>query len=117
VVEVASTSGLSLVPNATWAVRGVVAVRERLVPLVHLPALLSDAEHRLARPIPVSWPPAGAGRSRSRLTRSMTWCGEEPEAVPPGWRLPWASGCCSLPCPVIPVLDSQVLASRLAGAQ
>ena len=117
VVEVAATAGFSPVPAVHRAIRGVVEVRRRLVPLVNLPALLSDVEPA-AQPSDTCVLATCAGRPVAlEVDEIDALVREEPEKVPPGWRLPWAAAVARHDAQLIPVLDSEVLASRLAGAQ
>ena len=117
VIEVAATAGLTPVPAVHRAVRGVVEVRQRLVPLVNLPALLSDVEPA-ARPSETCIVATCAGRPVAlEVDEIDALVRQDPEKVPPGWRLPWAAAVARHDSQLIPVLDSDVLASRLAGAQ
>lgn len=101
-------------PSRLPAVRGVTAVGSRLLPLVHLRALLGQGV-----------PPQGLGR-----TGVIVRCGgarvvlevddaeavlpETPKPVPEGWRIAWASAVLEGER-VIPVVDVEVLAERLSS--
>jgi chemotaxis signal transduction protein len=101
-------------PGVVEAVRGLTFVSGRLVPLVHLVALLMQ-----------DVPPA-----ERRGTGVVTRCGDrtvvfevddvdtvvadDPLPAPEGWQVPWASGVAA-GSRLIPVLDVNVLAERLAA--
>lgn len=96
-------------PGGHPAVRGVMRVRDRPVPLVDLPLLLGR----------------GAGRPEARRTVVLVHAREgavalavdEAEAVvreatlplPPSWRLPWAGGVARSAEGLIPIVDMAVL--------
>ena len=100
-------------PRGHPAVVGLVQVGGRLVPLVHLGALLEGGET-----------PQGHG-----ATGVVTRCGdklvvlavhdadtvvrEAPEPAPDGWDLPWAGAVARRNDVLIPVLDMDFLAERL----
>jgi chemotaxis signal transduction protein len=102
-------------PGVVPAVRGVAHVSGRLVPLVHLVALLTQ----------------GTPPSECRPTGVLTRCvdgnvvfevddvdavvAEDPLPVPAGWQVPWASGVAP-GTRLVPILDLAVLAERLSHA-
>jgi len=115
VVEVAVAEGVTQVPGRHRAVRGVVQLRGRLVPLVHLRAILTDTE-----------PPAEisdtcvlatcAGRAVAlEVDEVDTIVPDPPEPVPSGWRIPWVVGVARRRGDVIPVVDAAALAGRLVA--
>jgi len=100
-------------PGGHPAVVGLVRVGGRLMPLVHLSALLEGIEA-----------PEGHG-----ATGVVTRCGDQhvvlavhdadtvvrdaPEPAPDGWELPWAGAVARREDALIPVLDMDFLAERL----
>jgi chemotaxis signal transduction protein len=116
VLEIVSLSDVRPVPVVEPAVRGLVAVRDRMVPVVHLGALL-DGE-------PCS--PA-AGRTGVIVTvEGQRVCLEVEEAellvresvlpVPPGEILPWAVGVARVGEDLVPLLNVAAISSRLTEA-
>ena len=116
VLEIIAVGDVRRVPVVEPAVRGVVAVQGRIVPLVHLGALLAEGEQ--------SFPPGGVGVVVAVEGRRV--CLEVDEAellvrepalpVPPGEALPWAVGVARHPDGLVPLLDLSALSSRLMEA-
>jgi purine-binding chemotaxis protein CheW len=113
VLEVISLGEVRPVPVVEPAVRGVVAVRGRMVPLVHLGALLDG--------VPCS-PAAGAtgvvvavdGRRVCLEVEEAELLVREPVLpVPPGETLPWAVGVARVEEDLVPLLDVAAISSRL----
>jgi purine-binding chemotaxis protein CheW len=114
VLEVGDVTDVLEVPRATPALRGLTPVRGRLLPLVHLGALLGG---RAAPP----------ERGRSRVVVALRGgraaalevddaeevVREDPLPVPPGHDLPWASGVARRAEGLVPVLDLDRLEERL----
>jgi len=103
------------VPAVVTAVRGVAPYRGRLVPFVHLAAVVGDA-------LPPGHPGAMGVAVRVAGRRvllevdeasDVTAADEEP--LPHGWRGRWASGAVRRSGALVPVLDLAWLAQRLAG--
>jgi len=99
------------------AVRGVAPLHGRFVPLVHLAALLGDGT-----------PPAAVGdtgvavrvRGRALLLEvdEATDLAVVPETpLPEGWRGRWATGALRQAAGLVPILDLEWLAERLAGPE
>lgn len=116
VIGVAVTDGLSPMPGSHRSVRGVLRVRQWLVPLVHLRALLTNTD-----------PPAltsetcvltrCAGRAVAlEVSEVDALVREDPEPVPAGWEVPWAAGVARQGAEMIPVVDGDALAGRLTVA-
>ena len=113
VEEVFVVGELLPAPVAREAVRGLVPVRGRLAPLVHLRALLDDA--------PPPGPPADAAvlvRSGGRLValeidEALDLLHEAARPVPQGWDLPWAAGVVPREDTLIPVVELDGLVERL----
>ena len=116
VVEVTQLGQVYAVPAVEAAVRGLVAVHGRMVPVVHLGALLEGGRY-----------PAEPGTLGVVVTldgRRLCLEIEEAEVlmrgaalpVPPGETLPWAVGVARHPDGLVPLLDLSVLGSRLMEA-
>lgn len=113
VLEVVALGDVHPVPVVEPAVRGVVAVQGRMVPLVHLGALLDGADQSLV--------PGGVGVVVTLEGRRL--CLEVQEAellvrepalpMPPGEALPWAVGVARYSDGLVPLLDLTALSSRL----
>jgi chemotaxis signal transduction protein len=111
--EVFDLESVHPAPRSHPSVVGLVRVRGRLMPLVHLGALLEGVEA-----------PEGHG-----ATGVVTRCGDQnvvlavhdadtvvreaPEPAPDGWELPWAGAVARRDDVLIPVLDMDFLAERL----
>ncbi len=119
VEEVVTLAGVVPVPGLHPAFRGVTPVRDRLLPVVRLGAVLG------AEAVPPTAAEAAVvltvGRCRVALEVDgvMELLRQAPEAVPPGWRVPWAAGMVRVPAtPVpVPVVDVTVLADRLRAEE
>ncbi len=113
VVEVGDVGEVLDVPRALSSVRGLTPLRGRLVPLIHLAALLGD------RP-----PPPDRGRSavlvrlRGRFVAFEVDDADEVVRehalpVPPGQSLPWAAGVAQREGDLVPILDLETLGDRI----
>lgn len=113
VLEVADIGEVLDVPRALPAVRGVTPARGRLVPLVHLGALLGE------RPAPAEQGRTavvvqlGARVVAFEVDDADEVVREAPLPVPPGQRLPWASGVARRAEGLVPVLDLAALGDRI----
>ena len=114
VLEVGDMGQVMDVPRALPAVRGLTPLRGRLVPLVHLGALLGDRS-----------PPAERGRAavlvelRGRFVAlevddADEVVREDPLPVPHGQSLPWAAGVARQRGALVPILDLDLLGDRIA---
>lgn len=114
VVEVVDGAVPVPVPAAQRAVRGVTNLRGRMVPVVHLAALLSDTH-----------PPGGYSNTvvlARCLDRPVAFevddadevVREAPLPVPPGRKLPWAQGIAHDEEALVPILDLDALGERLS---
>jgi chemotaxis signal transduction protein len=113
VIEVAQLGTVHRVPVLEPAVRGVMAVHGRMVPVVHLGSLLAG------KPCPAET----GGVAVVVLLDGRRVCLEVDEAeilvrepalpVPPGEALPWAVGVARHPDGLVPLLDLSALSSRL----
>lgn len=116
VVEVTHLGPVYPVPSVEAAVRGVVAVQGRMIPVVHLGALLEGSP----------CPPKTESLAVIVLLDDRRLCFEIEEAeiivrqpampVPPGETLPWAIGVARHESELVPLLDLSVLGSRLMEA-
>jgi chemotaxis signal transduction protein len=116
VIEVTQLGTVHPVPAVERSVRGVTAVHGRMVPVVHLGALLDGLPY-----------PAEAGNVGVLVTlEGRRVCLEIEEAeilvreaslpVPPGETLPWAVGVARYQDGLVPLLDLSALSSRLMEA-
>ena len=116
VIEVTQLGPVHPVPSVEPALRGVVAVQGRMVPVVHLGALLEGS------PCPAKV----EGLAVVVMLDDRRLCLEIEEAeilvhqpalpVPPGETLPWAIGVARHGDGLVPVLDLSALGSRLMEA-
>jgi chemotaxis signal transduction protein len=116
VIEVTQLGPVYPVPSVEPAVRGVVAVQGRMVPVVHLGALLEGS------PCPVKTEDLAV----VVMLDDRRLCLEIEEAeilvrqpalpVPPGETLPWAIGVAKHEDGLVPLLDLSALGSRLMEA-
>jgi chemotaxis signal transduction protein len=114
--EVIQLGDIRPVPVMARAVRGVIAVHGRMMPLVHLGALLNGDQSSLT--------PGSMGVVASVDGRRV--CLEVDEAeilvrdsalpVPPGETLPWAIGVARYADGLVPLLDLAALSTRLTEA-
>ncbi|UCD23882.1 MAG: chemotaxis protein CheW [Gemmatimonadota bacterium] len=117
VVEVADGFELYDAPSSHTAVRGVTPMRDRLVPLVHLAALLANGT-----PAPEHCMTVVLARARGTLIALEVDDAEEVvsdplQPVPEAWRLPWAAGVAERGDTMIPVIDIESLVERLTPAE
>ena len=121
VLEVGDTTEVLAIPRKLPAVRGLTPLRGRLVPLIHLGALLTGRE----APPP---PPAVAARPRTVVLVELGTRGrqvafevddadavvrEQPLPVPRGQSLPWAAGVAEQESGLVPILDLDALGDRI----
>jgi chemotaxis signal transduction protein len=116
VIEVIQVGPVHPVPSVEPAVRGVVPVHGRLVPMVHLGALLDAA----------ACPPVVGSLVVVVTVNGRRVCLEIDDAeivvrepalpVPPGSTLPWAVGVARHPDGLVPLLDLAALSSRFTEA-
>ncbi|HEX9729141.1 MAG TPA: chemotaxis protein CheW [Gemmatimonadales bacterium] len=117
VVEVVPTEGLTAAPGTSPAVRGVMPVRGRLIPLAHLDALVRgrtpDATigHAAVVMSVDGDPVAFEVDEAEELQRAA------PGPLPSGWEFPWAVGVARVGDTLIPILDVASLVERLRSIQ
>jgi len=115
VLEVGDLAEVLDVPRALPAMRGLTPLRGRLVPVVHLGALLGDRQ-----------PPAERGRTTVLVTmggpeRLVAFEVDDAEEVvrepvlpvPQGESLPWASGVARRRGALVPILDLDALGDHI----
>lgn len=116
VVEVADLAEVLDVPRAEVAVRGLIPLRGRLVPLVHLAAFLG----RRAPPVErgraaVLVQLAGEGRFVAfEVDDADEVVRIAPLPLPDGTSLPWAAGVSPREDGLVPILDLEALGDRIA---
>jgi chemotaxis signal transduction protein len=116
VLEVIQLGGVHRVPVMERAVRGVVAVRGRMVPLVHLGSLLEGVAYAV-NPGNVGVLVTVDGRRVClEIEEAEVIVREAPMPVPPGETLPWAVGVARHEGGLVPLLDLSALSSRLMEA-
>jgi chemotaxis signal transduction protein len=113
VLGVTSLGAVHPVPSVEAAVRGVAAVQGKMVPVVHLGALLEG----------VACPPELTGIGVLVSVDGSRLCLEVDDAellvrdsalpVPPGTTLPWAFGVAKHADGLVPLLDLSAISSRL----
>jgi purine-binding chemotaxis protein CheW len=117
VLEVVDLAATFPVPTTDAAVRGVVAVRERLVPVVNLAAVLWGG----ACPATVGAVGVLARAGRQRVCLEVDGAeavlAEEVVPVPAGQSLPWALGVARRDGALVPILDLKALGVRLLGGK
>lgn len=116
VVEVTQLGRVHPVPSVEPALRGVVAVQGRMVPVVHLGAFLEGSPY----------PAKAESLAVLVMLDDRRLCLEIEEAeiivrqpampVPPGETLPWAIGVARHGDGLVPLLDLSALGSRLMEA-
>jgi chemotaxis signal transduction protein len=116
VIAVVQLGEVRPVPVMEPAVRGLVAMHGRMVPLVHLASLLQGVAH----------PPRGGTVGVVVDIEGKRVCLEVEEAdillrepalpVPPGEALQWALGVARHGAELVPILDLSALSSRLLEA-
>jgi chemotaxis signal transduction protein len=116
VLEVVALGEVHPVPAVEPAVRGVIAVQGRMVPLVHLGALL-DGIYQAPLPGDVGVMVEVEGRRLCLEVQEAELLMREPALpVPPGEAMPWAVGVARHSDGIVPLLDLAALSSRLTEA-
>jgi chemotaxis signal transduction protein len=118
VLEVGDLADVLTVPRALAAMRGLTPLRGRLVPVVHLGALLADRSPPDERGRAAVLVELGAGEGTRRVAFEVDDADDvvrEPSLpVPPGESLPWASGVARRRGTLVPILDLDALGDRIA---
>lgn len=117
VVEVGDLGDVLDVPRALAAVRGVTPLRGRLVPLVHLGALMGDRAPPPERGRTAVLVELGAGEGRRQVAFEVDDADdvvrEAALPVPRGASLPWAAGVARRRGALVPILDLDALGDRI----
>ncbi|PYO41610.1 MAG: hypothetical protein DMD33_12945 [Gemmatimonadetes bacterium] len=117
VVEVGDLAEVLEVPRALVAMRGLTPVRGRLVPVVHLGALMGDRSPPEARGRAAVLVELGAGEGARYVAFEVDDADdvvrEAALPVPHGESLPWASGVARRRGALVPILDLDALGDRI----
>lgn len=117
VLEVGDLAEVLAVPRALAAMRGLTPLRGRLVPVVHLGALMGDRSPPPERGRAAVLVEIGAGEGARSVAFEVDDADDvvrEPALpVPPGESLPWASGVARRRGALIPILDLDALGDRI----
>ena len=113
VLEVGDLGEVLDVPRALPAVRGLTPVRGRLVPLIHLGALLKDQTPPAERGGAMVLVTIGGRLVEFEVDDADEVVREAPLPVPPGESLPWASGMGRRDGGLVPILDLEALGERI----
>jgi len=117
VLEVGDLGEVLDVPRALAAVRGVTPLRGRLVPLVHLGALLGERPPPAERGRAAVLVQLGAGEGLRQVALEVDDADdvvrETALPVPPGESLPWAAGVARRRGALVPILDLDALGDRI----
>ena len=116
VLEVSQLGEVRAVPAVAPVVRGLVAVQGRMMPLIHLDALLRG-NHPAAAPGAVGVVVSVDGRRICLEVDQAEILVREPALpVPAGETLPWAIGVARYEGGLVPLLDLTALSTRLTEA-
>ncbi|HEX9611356.1 MAG TPA: chemotaxis protein CheW [Gemmatimonadales bacterium] len=114
VLEVSDVAELLDAPRAVPAVRGLTTLRGRLVPLVHLGALLGGRSAPDQRGRTAVLVRLGQRQVAFEVDDADEVVREDPMPVPRGEHLPWAAGVARpRPGALVPILDLDALADRI----
>jgi chemotaxis signal transduction protein len=116
VLEVVDLAGTFPVPAQEPAMRGVVDVRGRLIPVFHLGALLDGSGCPDARSDVGILARLSGAQVCLEVDAAEAVVAEAVLPVPPGERLPWAVGVAQREGTLVPILDIKALGARLQGA-
>ena len=113
VLEVGDLGEVLDVPRALPSVRGLTPARGRLVPLIHLGALLRNQAPPAERGGAMVLVDLGGRLVELEVDDADDVVREAPLPVPPGEALPWASGMGRRDGDLIPILDLEALGERI----
>lgn len=116
VVEILPLQGLVWAPTTSPAVRGLLPVSGRLVPLAHLRALLDDRSAPAVRGDAAILVRAGGREVALEVDDAVDLLPEAPVSAPAGWDVPWARGVARMDDALLPVVDLEILVERLLAA-
>jgi chemotaxis signal transduction protein len=112
-VEVTETGPCHAVPSAEAALRGVTQVRGRLVPVLHLGALLDGRGCPSQVGETTIVVAVGARRLCLEVDEAETVAREALLPVPPEAGMPWAAALARRPEGLVPLLDLPAIGARL----
>jgi chemotaxis signal transduction protein len=101
-------------PGLVPAVRGVIAVRDGLAPVVHLGALIARSPAPPARGTVGVVVLAGTRRVVLEVDEAVDLVRQIPEPLPPDWGASWASGGVRWAGGLVPVVEVGALVERMA---
>lgn len=113
VLEVIQIGEVHPVPVIEPAVRGLVAVHGRMLPLVHLGSLLDGRQSPVAAGTVGVVVTVNDRRVCLEIEEAEILVREPAMPVPPGEALPWAVGVARYADALVPLLDLPALSSRL----
>ncbi|HET7790572.1 MAG TPA: chemotaxis protein CheW [Gemmatimonadales bacterium] len=113
VLEVGDLGDVLQVPRSLPAVRGVTPLRGRLVPLIHLGALLGDRAVPEARGAAMVLVEFGPRLVALEVDDADAVVREDSMPVPDGEALPWATGVARQERGLVPILDLDALGERI----
>lgn len=113
VLEVDDVGDVMPVPSRQPALRGVTQLRGRLVPLVHLGALLAGHPAPPERGATQVVTQAGDRRVALEVDDAEAVIRERPLALPRGERAAWAAGVTRRAGALVPILDVEALCDRI----
>jgi chemotaxis signal transduction protein len=116
VLEVLQLGAVHPVPVRERAVRGLVAVHGRMVPLVHLGSLLEGVDHPILPGTLGVVVMVDGKRVCLEIEDAEVLVRETALPVPPGETLPWAVGVARYADGLVPLLNLPALSSRLIEA-
>ena len=117
VIEVTHLGSVHRVPSLEPALRGVAAVQGRMVPVVHLGALLAGVAYPLEAPDLGVLVSVDGRRLCLEVDEAEILVRDTPLPVPKGATLPWAVGVARHPEGLVPLLDLVALSSRFMEAE
>jgi chemotaxis signal transduction protein len=113
VVEVVDHAETEPVPGGQPAVRGIARIRGRMLPVVHLGALLREQPPTEKETRTVVVMRCGTRRVAFEVDDADAVIRDTPIPVPPGGNCPWAAGVARHDQALIPILDMDMLNERL----
>jgi chemotaxis signal transduction protein len=117
VLEVGDLADVFDVPRALPAMRGLTPLRGRLVPVVHLGALMADRAPPAERGRTAVLVEIGAGEGVRHVALEVDDADDVVRdaalPVPPGESLPWAWGVARRRGALVPILDLDALGDRI----
>ncbi len=114
VVEVLDPGAAFSVPSREPSMRGVAIVRGRILPLVHLGALLDGAPCPVQRSETAVLVELAGRRLCLEVEDAESVLYEPGLPVPPGSTLPWAAAVARTEAGLVPLLDLVALGSRIS---